>query len=174
MVRTHKSKFGKTMRCFQTNWYANRGWLEYSAQRNACYRLLLMAEIKHLLTQDVRTGKQVWRQVRDWISIPLVNRTFKLYPCGWSVKQEKKAVLQLASCCHEIWLAAIDIIFQRGLWSRGRSPSNFGWLVTGPNNFKLFGSILNNFELFGGAGVGAWPLSSCSTDIVFGASQLYK
>jgi len=95
MVRTTKSRFDKAMRSFQTNWYANREWLEYSAQWNACYCLLLMTEKKYLLIQYVRTGKQVWRQVRDWTSIQLANRTFKLYPCGWSVKQEKKAVLQL-------------------------------------------------------------------------------
>jgi len=95
MVRNPKSNFGKTTRSFQTNWYANRDWLEYSTQRNACCYLLPMTEIKFLLIQDVRTGKQVRRQVRDWASIPLVNRSFKLYPCGWSVKQEKKAFLQL-------------------------------------------------------------------------------
>ena len=61
MVRTRKSKFGKTMRSFRTNRYANREWLEYSAQRNACYCLLLMTEIKYLLTQDVRTGNRQGR-----------------------------------------------------------------------------------------------------------------
>ena len=95
MVRIPKSKFGKTMQSFRTiwyanrewlaysaqrntcyclllmteikcltNWYANREWLEYSAQRNTCYCFLLMTEIKCLFTKDVRTGKQVRRQVR--------------------------------------------------------------------------------------------------------------
>ena len=47
-------------------------------------------EMKYLLTQGVWTGKQVRRQVRDWTNIPLINRTFKLYPCGCSVNQGKK------------------------------------------------------------------------------------
>ena len=73
-------------------------WMTGIFSSKECLLLLsstVMAEIKYLLTQDVRTAKQARRQVRDRTSIPLVNRTFKLYPCGWSVKQEKKAVLQL-------------------------------------------------------------------------------
>jgi len=63
MVRAPKSKFGKKMRSFQTSWYANREWLEYSGQRNACYCFPCR---KFLASNDrdkvfTHTGFQNWK-----------------------------------------------------------------------------------------------------------------
>jgi len=53
-----------------------------------------MTEIKYLLTQESiysnwKTGTETGKSLNMHYT-PLVNHTFKLYPCGWSVKQEKK------------------------------------------------------------------------------------
>jgi len=93
------------MRSIQTSWYVNREWLEYSAQRNACYCLpcgtfpLLITEMKYLLIQDFRlwkTGTETSKGLNKHSSGKSHIQAKNVRVGWWCVKQEKKAVFQLS------------------------------------------------------------------------------